>query len=98
MLTRNDGGTAREDGRVLGRVLLSSKTSDEETKITKGGFSRIVFNWLRVGAYLGLQLKALLLELLENCEILGIDTLETFDCLLDTEIPSMYPDERPMRP
>ena len=49
----------------------------------RGGFSRRLIIWLRVGAYLGLEHKAILLELLEVGEILGVDALETFNSLLD---------------
>jgi len=51
-------------------------------KVTRGGFSRRLFIWLRSGAYLGLELKALN-ELLEDHQILGVNAFETFDCLLD---------------
>ena len=83
LLTRDDGSAAREDGRVLGRVLRSSETGDEEIEIRRGGFSRSLLIWLHSGAYFGLELKALPLELLEVREILGVDTLEAFYCLLD---------------
>jgi len=83
LLTRDDGSAAREDGRVLGRVLRSSETGDEEVEIRRGGFSRNLLIWLHSGAYLGLELKALPLELLEARQILGVNAFETFDRLLD---------------
>ena len=82
MLTRDDGGTAREDRRILGCVLRSLSTSGEET-IKRGSFSRNLVILSHARTHLGLEIETLLLELLEDREILSVDTFETFDRLLD---------------
>jgi len=64
----------------------------------RGGFSRSFHIRLHVKAYLGLERKTLLLELLEDREILGVGTLEAFDRLLDIigqslDVPGRASDE-----
>jgi len=82
LLTRDDGRTAREDRCVLGCVLRSYETSGEET-IKRGSFSRGLVIRLHARTHLGLELETLLLELLEDREILSVDTFETLNRLLD---------------
>jgi len=83
--------------RVLGCVLRSREKSGEET-IKRGSFSRCLVIRLHVRTHLGLEVETLLLELLEDREILGVDTLETLYRLLDIigqslDVPRQVSDE-----